>query len=277
LIQPEPGRAIAYVDWSQQEFGIAGALSGDLAMMKAYASGDPYLAFGKQAGVVPQQATKESHRRERELFKTCALGVQYGMGARSLAFRIGEPEIVARNLLQLHRETYSTFWKWVQAAVDHAMLRGWVQTVFGWRIHVGPDANPRSLLNFPMQANGADMLRLACCLITECGIAVCWPIHDAVLIEANETDINTAVANTQALMAEASGIVLKGFTLRTEAEFVRWPDRYMDRRGTKMWDTVMTILDELDHPDGLGAGATPTPSADVRGACVDCIPGLSCF
>ncbi len=25
----------------------------------------------------------------------------------------------------------------------------------------GPDANPRSLANFPMQANGAEMLRLA--------------------------------------------------------------------------------------------------------------------
>jgi hypothetical protein len=26
LIRPEPGRAIAYVDWSQQEFGVAAAL-----------------------------------------------------------------------------------------------------------------------------------------------------------------------------------------------------------------------------------------------------------
>ena len=42
LIQPEPGRAVAYVDWSQQEFGIAAALSGDTAMMEAYTSGDPY-------------------------------------------------------------------------------------------------------------------------------------------------------------------------------------------------------------------------------------------
>src|SRR5262245_46554619 len=35
---------IAYVDWSQQEFGIAAALSGDAAMQAAYQSGDPYLA-----------------------------------------------------------------------------------------------------------------------------------------------------------------------------------------------------------------------------------------
>ena len=32
LIKPAPGRALAYVDWSQQEFAIAAALSGDSAM-----------------------------------------------------------------------------------------------------------------------------------------------------------------------------------------------------------------------------------------------------
>ena len=41
LIKPEPGRAVAYVDWSQQEFGIAASLSGDAAMMDAYRIGRP--------------------------------------------------------------------------------------------------------------------------------------------------------------------------------------------------------------------------------------------
>ena len=53
------------------------------------------------------------------------------------------------------------------------MLHGWLWTVFGWRVHVGDHINPRSLANFPVQANGAEMLRLACCLATERGIAVC--------------------------------------------------------------------------------------------------------
>ena len=45
LIKPGPGRAVAYVDWSQQEFGIAAALSDDVAMWDAYRSGDAYLDF----------------------------------------------------------------------------------------------------------------------------------------------------------------------------------------------------------------------------------------
>ena len=50
LIQPPTGSGVAYIDWAQQEFGIAAALSGDPLMMEAYRSGDPYLAFAKQAG-----------------------------------------------------------------------------------------------------------------------------------------------------------------------------------------------------------------------------------
>jgi DNA polymerase I len=45
LIRSKPGYGVAYIDWSQQEFGIAAALSGDQAMLAAYASGDPYLTF----------------------------------------------------------------------------------------------------------------------------------------------------------------------------------------------------------------------------------------
>jgi DNA polymerase I len=104
------------------------------------------------------------------------------MEAESLAFRIGQPPIVARNLLRAHRETYRRFWAWSDGAVNFAMLTGSLHTVFGWHVHVEEKANPRSLRNFPMQANGAEMLRLACCLATERGIEVCAPVHDAVLI-----------------------------------------------------------------------------------------------
>src|SRR5262249_24091352 len=173
LIQPPPGHGLAYIDWSQQEFGIAAALSGDQAMQEAYLSGDCYLHFAKQAGAVPENAPKQSHGPTRELFKACILGVQYGMEAQSLAARIGRPPIVGRDLLRAHRETYRTFWRWSDAAVDHAMLRRSLHTVFGWHVHAGAGVNPRSLRNFPMQANGAEMLRLACCLATERTLEEC--------------------------------------------------------------------------------------------------------
>ena len=244
LIQPPPGYGIAYIDWAQQEFGIAAALSGDPLMMAAYRSGDPYLAFAKQAGAAPSDATKTSHKAVRDQFKSTVLAVQYGMGADALAQRIGQPPIRARELLRLHRETYRVFWRWSDAAVDYAILNGSLHTVFGWRVQVPPISNPRSLSNFPMQANGAEMLRLACCLATERGIEVCAPVHDAVLICAPLERLDADVARMQDAMREASCIVLAGFELGTDAKIVRYPDRYMDERGVVMWGRVMELIHE---------------------------------
>ena len=249
LIQAPPGHAVVYVDWCQQEFGIAAALSGDLAMMAAYNSGDPYLAFAIQAGAAPVGATKETHAFVRELFKICALAVQYGMGYATLALRIGQSVAHARRLLDLHRQTYPRFWEWSDSALDFAMLTGTLHTVFGWQIHVADGANPRSLRNFPMQANGAEMLRLACCLATERGITVCAPVHDALLVEARIEQIDEVVAATQKAMAEASRIVLGGFELRSEVKIFAHPERFTDPRGASMWAKVWEVIEELERAE----------------------------
>ena len=247
LIKPEPDMAIAYIDYGQQEFGIAAALSGDVAMADAYRSGDPYLAFGKQAGAIPPEGTKKTHGGQRAMFKACVLAVQYGMGAEALADRIGQPADMAKRLLRLHRETYPAFWRWSEAAVDRAMLLGRLQTVFGWPIHVGPSADPmkganaRSLANFPCQAHGAEMLRLACCMLVEAGIGLCAPVHDAVVIEGPADTIDEVVAQARGIMAEASKIVLGGFEIGTEAEIVKYPDRYIDEAGEDFWNTVTRL------------------------------------
>jgi hypothetical protein len=246
LIKPTEGRAIAYVDWEQQEFGIAAALSGDPAMMEAYRSGDPYLAFAKQAGAVPQDATKESHKAERGLFKETALAVQYGMGQLSLSKRLGKSMAKAAELLRLHKKTYPQYWEWSGEGTLVAKATGTISTVLGWAAAV-TDQKPTSLANFPMQANGAEMLRLACTRLTEEGIAVCAPVHDAILVEGPDDQIDEVVARTQKIMGDVSEVILEGFRLRSEAKIVRWPDRYMDERGEGMWSSVMRILGQEDR------------------------------
>jgi len=249
LIKPAKGYGLAYVDWSQQEFGIAAALSGDELMKDAYNSGDPYLAFAKQAKAVPENATKDSYPAEREQFKACVLAVQYGMGPESLAARINQPVIAARELLRLHKETYKTFWKWSDSNVDYAMLHGKLWTVFGWKIHVNDTPNPRSLANFPMQANAAEMLRLACCLMTDKNIHICAPVHDAVLIEAPLLELDSTIEATKQCMKEASRIILDGFELNSDVDIVRYPERYMDKRGEKMWNTIWETIADLPVAD----------------------------
>jgi hypothetical protein len=242
LIKPPAGYAVAYIDWSQQEFGIAGALSGDAAMMAAYDSGDPYLAFAKQAGAAPADATKQSHGPVRELFKQCVLAVQYGMGSKSLAESIGQPSFVSRDLLRAHRETYRKFWRWSDAAVDYANTHNTLHTVYGWRHRTSVMTNPRFLRNFPMQGNGAEMLRLACCIATERGIGVCAPVHDAVMICAPVDRLELEIAGMRGAMAEASRELLGGFELQTDVHRVVYPHRYHDARGTVMWNRVIELI-----------------------------------
>jgi hypothetical protein len=97
-----------------------------------------------------------------------------------------------------------------------------------------------------MQAHGAEMLRIACILMTEARIRVCAPVHDAVLIEAPLDALETTVERAQALMAEASRLVLNGPELRTEAALVRHPDRGDSKKGKAMWNTVQQLLREVE-------------------------------
>ncbi len=244
LIKPRKGFGIVYVDWSQQEFGIAAALSGDRKMIEAYLSGDPYLSFAIQAGAAPPNATKQSHKAIRDQFKATVLAVQYGMQAESLALRIQQPVARARELLELHKRTYRRYWQWSEGILNEAVLGGRLWTVFGWELHTDDKLNGRSLCNFPMQANGAEMLRLACIRLTQMGIRVCAPIHDAILIEAPLDVLDEVIEKTQSIMREVSSIVLSGFELESDVKVIRYPDRYMDDRGVKMWNTVMNQLDE---------------------------------
>ncbi len=241
LIKPEDGSAIAYIDWSQQEFGIAASLSKDENMMKAYKSGDPYLEFAKQAGTVPPDATKASHSKERELYKQCALGVLYGMGVKALSERVGD-ELVAGKLIKLHRKTYPVFWNWSESILNCANTYGYIETVFGWKMYISSTTKPTTIRNFPMQANGAEMMRLACCFAIRNGIRISMPVHDAILIEAPVTEIDESIRMTQEAMARASREVLSGFELSSDVKKIIYPDRYMDPRGVETWDTIHSII-----------------------------------
>ena len=248
LIKPTEGTAVAYLDWGSQEIAIAAALSGDDLLWEAYDSGDPYIAFAIQAGLAPKGATKTSHKAIRDRCKPIVLGVNYGMSAEGAAATAGIHVLEARDLLQKHRETYRKFWKWADENKDRGLLGLPLQTCFGWQIQATDGVvKANTFLNWPMQAHGAEMMRLACCLAVEREIKLCAPIHDALLIEAPIDRIDEDVATLKQCMADASELVLgQGRVCRVDAEIIRYPDRYMDENGIAMWDQVMGVLDELE-------------------------------
>jgi DNA polymerase I len=100
-----------------------------------------------------------------------------------------------------------------------------------------------------MQANGAEILRLALIRMTEAGIRVTATVHDAVLIEAPLPELDETVRMAQRLMADAGAIVLDGFRLRTDATIIRYPDRFdAGDRGRKMVETLAHLVPEPVTP-----------------------------
>ena len=93
LCNTEPGEIMLTIDYSSQEFLLSAVLANDTNMMEAYADGDVYLYTAKLAKAVPQNATKKSHPKERQMFKAVVLGVSYLMGEQGLADEL-EPLIL---------------------------------------------------------------------------------------------------------------------------------------------------------------------------------------
>jgi DNA polymerase I len=247
LAKPGPGRALAYLDWSAEEFGIAAWLSKDENMLKSYAAGDPHTALARQAGAITD-ATPTDHRKKiRSSYKAVNFGSMYGMGTRTLAFRIGQSIWAARALHNAHRMIFRRYAAWSDAVINEAARTGHIHTPFGWWFHIGGTVPRRTLKNWPMQATGGDLLRVACVLGEKYGVKIIATVHDAVLIEAAIEDIERDVALMKEIMKRASRIVLGGFEVRVgdaegTVDIVRWPDRFVDEDGQEMWGRVMRLL-----------------------------------
>ena len=249
LIRPEPGYAVAYIDWSSMEFQIAAVLSESKHMLDLYATRQPYIEFAKRFDAAPTSATKKTHEGVHDTYKTVLLGAQYGMQTETLAQRLGISTFAAHEMLSQHRGLFNQYWAWSENWVAHALDTGVMRTALGWTCRTGiTEFNARSISNWPVQATGADILRIAGVWAARRGIKLCAPVHDAVLIEAPIEHIERDAALMQEIMRRASRIVLNAdpngpHELRTDAKIVRYPSRYVDKRGVKTWETVLALLE----------------------------------
>ncbi len=245
LIVPQPGTVLLYCDWSSQEYVIAAALSGDERMLEDCASGDPYVRFGQHGGLLPDGASKRTHPVRRERLKVAALATLYGQTEASLGPRLGIPVHAARRLLDLHARTYQVFWRWQRAYVRGGTVTGLVWTRLGWAMSVNAQTRTTSLMNWPMQSHGSEMLRIAMVMATAAGIRICTPVHDALLVETPEADAAAVADRMRRIMTRASELLI-GVPCRIDIKPIRAGERYVDDRGVVMWERVLRALAEAE-------------------------------
>jgi len=188
LCVPPKGYAMGGIDYGSEEYFISAILSEDTKMIDSYLSGDVYLAFAKLAGMVPQDGTKETHMKERNICKNTVLGISYLMSKYGLAIKLTNDtgrewtEDEAEELLEMFYEAYknlATFQEWVREV--YAFDKFW-KLPCGWYMY-GNNENFRSVTNVPVQGMGASILRKAVDLAVARGLYVAFTLHDALYIE----------------------------------------------------------------------------------------------
>ena len=243
MIFPE-GKIGAYLDWRAQEVGVAAALSGDETLMQDYQAGDIYYALAKMCELTREpdfRIWKKQNPDMRQQMKSLQLGINYGMGVPSLARGLNRHPLIASTIIEKHKRRYPQFWKWRAEQVDNAMTSRRMETVFGWPLHIKNSPNERTLFNFPMQGNGAEMLRLAAWRLCEADIVPNMLVHDAILFEL---DSKEQMSHAVEIMKSAGRDVCNGFEIGVDIEEIKGGTRYVDKRAVakEMWSTMMEAL-----------------------------------
>ena len=236
-----------YLDWRTQEVGIAAAWSGDEDLAEAYA-GRRLHALAVMCSLTNDtniKRWKQDNSGQRQQMKALQLGVNYGMGVRSLSQGLDRHPLIASEV-SFGPSRYPKYWEWRADKVERAMFeRGIVCEFDGWPLHMSTSPNRRTLFNFPMQSGGAAMLRFAATRLCDADLVPSMLVHDGILLELqNEEQVQHAIE----IMRIAGTEVCSGLEIGVDIDQrLEGGARYRDKRNVaqKMWATVMGVLQEL--------------------------------
>jgi hypothetical protein len=235
-----------YLDWKQQEIGIAASLSGCERLKNDYRT-DVYHALARIAGFTTELDHKlwaEQNKDMRNRMKALQLAINYGMSVSSLARGLNRHPLIGSTIIERHNEAYPEYWQWRDGAVRQAMLDRQIKSILGWPLRLTTSPNKRTLYNFPMQANGAEMLRLAAWRLCEAGIIPNMLVHDAILLEVTcQEEIEHAIEIMRGVGRDICGFE---FGVDVDQRLVNGA-RYRDKRpmAKAMWDTIVKTLETV--------------------------------
>jgi DNA polymerase-1 len=163
-----PGHVLVSADYSQIELRIMAHLSGDPALLRAFAAGeDIHRATAAEIFGVP---TSDVTSDQRRYIKAVNFGLIYGMGAFGLAAQLSIERAAAQQFIDKYFARYPGVAEYMQRTRELAREQGYVETVFGRRLWL-PDIKAaggprragaeRAAINAPMQGTAADLIKLA--------------------------------------------------------------------------------------------------------------------
>jgi len=199
------GHVLLGCDYSQVELRLLAHLSRDPGLLEAFARGEDIHTNISAAmhNVPPEEVTKIQRRHSKDII----FGLMYRMSSASLAVRANISEAEAQQFVDAFFQRFSGVQQYMQATVDQACARGYVETLMGRRRYFpelltaeatneyARHAAERSAVNMPIQGTAADiiklaMIRLHACLATQqLKSRLVLQMHDELILEVPNEEL----------------------------------------------------------------------------------------
>ncbi|MBQ5941980.1 DNA polymerase I [Massilia sp. AB1] len=209
-----PGSVIVSADYSQIELRIMAHISGDAAMLKAFAEGeDIHRATAAEIFGVPAEEVQSEQRRYAKVIN---FGLIYGMSAFGLAQNLGIERGAAASYIDRYFARFSGVKQYMDETRLQAKARGYVETVFGRRLWLPEINSPngprragaeRAAINAPMQGTAADLIKLAMIAVQgwieseKLATRMIMQVHDELVLEVPEAELELVRVKLPELMA----------------------------------------------------------------------------
>ncbi|HSF95756.1 MAG TPA: DNA polymerase I, partial [Thermohalobaculum sp.] len=212
----EPGNVILSLDYSQIELRIFAHMAGIDALRQAFRDGlDIHAMTASEVFGVPIEGMDPMVRRRA---KAINFGVIYGISAFGLSNQLRIPRGEAQAFIDAYFERFPGIRAYMEATKEQARAQGYVETLFGRRIHT-PDINQkgpgrgfaeRAAINAPIQGTAADVIRRAMIRIPDAladaklNARMLLQVHDELLFEVPEDQAQATAETVRKVMEGAA-------------------------------------------------------------------------
>ena len=218
FVAPE-GRVLVSLDYSQIELRILAHIAGIDALKQAFREGQDIHAMtaSEMFDVPMDQMTPDIRRRA----KAINFGVIYGISGFGLARNLRIPRAEAQGFIDRYFERFPGIRTYMDETKAFARDHGYVQTLFGRKIHT-PDINAkgptagfaqRAAINAPIQGTAADIIRRAMirmpAAIKGQPATMLLQVHDELIFEVDENAADRLIDTAREVMQTACEPVLK--------------------------------------------------------------------
>ncbi len=210
----EPGNVMVSLDYSQIELRILAHIADISALKQAFSDGlDIHAMTASEMFDVPLDKMTPDIRRQA---KAINFGVIYGISGFGLARNLRIPRAEAQGFIDRYFERFPGIRRYMDDTIAFAKEHGYVQTLFGRKIHTpeinakGPHAGfaRRAAINAPIQGTAADVIRRAMVrmpgAINGLPAKMLLQVHDELLFEVDESAVDQTVSVARSIMEGAS-------------------------------------------------------------------------